>query len=72
VCACSSQSLKPCQRSVAGWVEDNVRVSFVVSVVTFKGVLGFGSVCEVSSSVDDVCADFAVRVGVVWVCCCRT
>jgi len=38
-------------------------------VVKFKGVLGFGSVCEVSSSVDEEGVNFAIRVGVVCGCC---
>ena len=35
-------------------------------VVKFKGVLGFGSVCKISSSMHEVGVGFAVRLGGVW------
>jgi len=49
-----------------GRVESGVCLSVVGCVFQVKGVWGFGSVCEISSSVDEVGVGFAVRVVSVW------
>jgi len=65
VCACSSQSWEPCQSNEAGGKVVGVCRWWDVSSNS-RRLCGFGSVCEISSSVDEVGVGLAIRVGSVW------